>query len=290
MPATTKAPKAKFVPLPDAPTPWKRVKPGGLHIFHNAITKRTRDNLWKFFHPKTGGPEGITTRTGAPEDGEFPWYQRFKRFPKTAHFNGWHSGKYLGTDGGELFAKDWPELYAAITEAIRGINNSNVDMSDVPSWGGFVPESVSSMRHKKDWGLGAHYDNAHDEGVGVVVMLSISADDTVPRRFKFDDPPRGRQFELNTPDSSLVVFGGECYDEWRHMSLHNKHQAAECISMTVRLAGVCGNGGTSGSYSTGAPAAQRVAHGRIAKKMAIAKLSAKCAKQACAAALAQAAA
>ena len=288
MPAAAKAPKAKFVPLPDAPKPWKRVKPKGLHVFHSAITKSTRDKLWNFFHPKTGGPEGTGNRIGTPSDGDFPWYQRFKRFPKTAHFNGWRSGKYIGEEGAELFAKDWPELYAAIAEALGGIKRANVDMRDVPAWGGFIPESVVCMRHKPDWGLGAHYDNAHDPGVGMVVMLTINNDDTVARRFKFDDPPRGREFELNTPDSSLVIFGGECYDEWRHMSLHNKKQTGECISMTVRLAGVCGNGGTSGSYSTGAPAAMRVAHGRIAKKMATSKLSAQCAARACEAVLAKA--
>ena len=38
---------------------------------------------------------------------------------------------------------------------------------------------------------------------------------------------------------------------------------------------------TGGQYSTGAPAAMRVAHDRIRTKMAIDKLSAKCAKQAC---------
>ena len=309
MPATVKAPKAKFTPLPDAPKPWKRVKPNGLHIFNSGISKPTRDKLWTFFHPKTGGPEGLTDKTGTPGDGEFPWYQRFKRFPKTAHFNGWHSGKFTGPDSQKNLKEKYPGLYDAAQEAIAHINGSGADLTDVPAWGGFVPESFSVMRHKPGWGLGAHYDNAHDPGVGMVLMLTLSDDDRMPRVFKFDDTPRGREFTVRTPDSQVTLFGGECYDEWRHMSLINKHQTAECISMTIRLAGVCGSrmrdaagniipgsGSGGGSahlpatahsgYSTGAPAAMRVAHGRIAKKMATTKLSAQCAKAACEAAVA----
>ena len=295
MPATAKrTEKSKFEPLPDAPKPWRRVKPGGLHVFSNAISKPTRDKLWKFFHPKTGGREGHADRIGTPGEGEFQWYQRFKRFPKTAHFNGWHSGKYIGEEGAKTFEQTFPDLYAAATELIQNIKQSNADMSDVPAWGDFAPESISVMRHKPDWGLGAHYDNAHDEGVGMVLMLTISDDDAIPRKFKFDDAPRGREFDMDTPDSQAVVFGGECYDEWRHMSIHNKKQTAEAISMTIRLAGVCGsrlrdsagniipgsasvNGGSTrpatghSGYSTGAPAAMRVAHDRIRKKLAAAR-------------------
>ena len=67
-----------------------------------------------------------------------------------------------------------------------------------------------------------------------------------------------------------------------HESLHNKRQTGECISLTIRLAGVDGStmrndagdripgsayrpaGG--GQYSTGAPAAKKVAHERIREK------------------------
>lgn len=266
----------KFQPLPDAPKPWAMVRPRGLHIVNGGIRKATRDKLWKFFHPKTGTREGAV-----PGEGDFPWYQRFKRFPKTAHFNGWHSGQFLGDDGQQEFANKYPELHAAALEAITSIADAGEDLRDVPNWGNFQPESVAVMRHKPNWGLGNHYDNAHDPGVGMVLMLSISDDDAVPRIFKFTDPPRGRAFSVPTADSQVVVFGGECYDEWQHESVRNPKQSGETISMTIRLAAVCGHTGGGGQYKTGAPAALKVAHGRIRKKMAIAKLSKQCAKQAC---------
>ena len=309
MPATVqRTEKTKFVPLPDAPKPWKRVKPKGLHLFKGAISKSTRDRVWSFFHPKNGSPEGLGDKVGTPGDGEFPWYQRFKRFPKTAHFNGWHSGKFTGDGGPEKLKEMYPALYDAAHEAVAHINASGVDLSDVPAWGGFVPESFAVMRHKPGWGLGAHFDNAHDPGVGMVLMLTFTdGNDSHPRVFKFDDAPRGREFTVPTPDTQATLFGGECYDEWRHMSLSDKKQSSECISMTIRLAGVCGYKGphgavfngsqpgdsnyrpvTGGQYGTGAPAAMRVAHDRIRKKMAIEKLSAECAKKACEAAVASA--
>ena len=309
MPSTVKPP-AKFTPLPDAPKPWAKTRPKGLHIVNGGISKPTRDKLWKFFHPKNGKTEG-----DKPADGDFQWYQRFKRFPKTAHFNGWHSGKFIGAEGQQKFAETYPELYAAALEAVQSVNDSGQDMGDIPAWGNFQPESVAVMRHKPNWGLGNHYDNAHDEGVGMVMMLSISDSDTVPRTFKFTDPPRGKQFPVETKDSQVVVFGGECYDFWQHESVRNSKQSGTTISMTIRLAGVCGAGkrdghgakspyspgfsagvcgykgphgacfngsqpgdssyrpATGGQYATGAPAALKVAHTRLRAMMAAEEVS-----------------
>jgi hypothetical protein len=117
---------------------------------------------------------------------------------------------------------------------------------------------------------GTHYDNAHDPGKGAVLMLSISDDDAVPRQFQFTDPPRGRVCTLDTPDGQVLFFTGEAYDQWAHESLHNPKQSGECISLTVRLADVCGYQADLGalSYATGAPAAKRVAHKRIREQMA----------------------
>jgi hypothetical protein len=266
--------------LPDAPKPWRLQQPKGLHVFPEAISQQTRDALWDFFHPKNGGLEGDATPICKPWEGEFQWYQRFKRFPKTAHYNAWHSGKFLGEEGAEQFEQEYPALYAAAREAVAVVLKA--DIQDIPALRAFRPESVAVMRHRPGWGLGQHYDNAHDEGVGMVLMLSISNDDTVPRTFQFTDPPGGRKWPLSTYDRQVVAFGGEAYDFWQHESVHNKRQSGETISMTIRLAGVCGSrmrdaGGNiipgsahipsgGGQYSTGAPAAKKVAHARIAAK------------------------
>lgn len=273
--------------IPDAPKPWRLDTPKGLHIFDGAISKKTRDGVWAFFHPKNGGREGEDTSMRKPREDEFPWYQRFRRFLNTAHYNAWHSGKFIGEDGQAEFAAKYPELYVMATEAIQTVRQeeeAGESMADVPAWGNFQPESVAVMRHCPGWGLGTHYDNSHDEGVGMVLMLSLSSDDCVPRTFQFTDPPNGRKCPVKTKDCQAIVFGGECYDYWMHESLHNKKQSGETISMTIRLAGVCGStmrnaagdkipgsayrpaGG--GQYSTGAPAAKKVAHARIAAKRA----------------------
>jgi len=268
--------------LPDAPKPWRVVQPGGLHTFDNAISQETRDKVWTFFHPKHGGVEGDDTAVRKPRDGEFEWYQRFKRFPKTAHYNAWHSGKFIGDEGATEFQAKYPALYDMATEALQQILASGQDMTDVPALGNFKPESVAVMRHCPGWGLGTHYDNSHNEGVGMVLMLSISSDDVVPRVFQFTDPPNGRKYTVQTKDRQAVVFGGECYDYWQHESVHNKKQSGETVSMTIRLAGVCGSAmrnaegekiagsayrpAGGGQYGTGAPAAKKVAHARIAAK------------------------
>ena len=146
-------------------------------------------------------------------------------------------------------------------------------LADIPAFDSFKPESVAVMRHCPGWGLGTHYDNAHDEGVGLVLMLSLSSDDRVPRTFQFTNPPDGLKYPVETKDCQAVLFGGEAYDFWMHESLHNKKQSGETISMTIRLAVVCGYQAELGvaSHATGAPAAKRVAHARIAAKREAAK-------------------
>lgn len=253
--------------LPDAPKPWVSTQPNGLYIAEEPITRDARDALWKFFHPKDGRPEGEPKdKTARPREGEFPWYQRFKRFPQTAHYQGWHSGKYIGQAGMRKFKQEQPELYQAVDESLALIKKIAFDEMVLKT---FLPESVAVMRHKPGWGLGAHYDNAHDENKGAVLMLSISDDDTVPRKFQFTDPPRGRIFTIDTPDRHVLFFTGEAYDQWMHESLPNHKQSGECISMTIRLAEVCGYQAELGalSHATGAPAAKKVAHKRIREMM-----------------------
>jgi len=259
--------KTPVVELLPAAKPWVSTHPAGLYISDERITQNARDALWKFFHPKDGSPEGEAgDKTARPHEGEFPWYQRFKRFPKTAHFQGWHSGKYIGQDGMDKFKQDLPELYEAVYESLTLIKKIAPNEMVLET---FLPESVAVMRHKPGWGLGTHYDNAHDENKGAVLMLSISDDDTVPRKFQFTDPPRGRIFTIDTPDRQVLFFTGEAYDQWMHESLHNNKQSGECISMTIRLAGICGHQAELGalSYATGAPAAKKVAHKRIREAM-----------------------
>ena len=82
----------------------------------------------------------------------------------------------------------------------------------------FKPESVNVHLHKPNWGLGAHYDNSHDAGKGMVLMVSIGneaafpKDKRQPRTFLFTDPVRGRQFAVNTPCRQVLLFEDECYD------------------------------------------------------------------------------
>ena len=251
--------------LKDFPKPWKIEKPKGLHIYENGLSKETRDKLWKFFHPKNGNIEPDVPNT---ENGDFPWIQRFKRFPKIAHYNGWHSGKYEGKENLKIFEKTYPQLYNAVNEAYEFIKKQNI--LDIPNLELFIPESVAVMRHKPGWGLGRHYDNAQDENTGIVLLITISENDIIPRKFNFVDAPRGKEFTINTTDSQIVIFGGQCYDFWQHESLRNKKQSGEVISLTIRLANICGSSNlyTTNSYKKGAPAAMKIVfHERLYNKI-----------------------
>lgn len=248
--------------LKDFPKPWKIEKPNGLNIFENVISKNNRDELWNFFHPKNGNIE-----SDIPLENEFKWFQRFKRFP-SAHYNGWHSGKFRGLEEMKLFEKTYPILYKTIFEALYFIKKQNV--TNIPNLENFIPQSVAVMRHKPNWGLGRHYDNAQDENIGIVMLITLCNDDKIPRTFNFVDGPNGRQFPVKTLDSQVIIFGGECYDLWQHESIRNPKQSGETISLTVRLADVCGNNAKLNKYNkykAGAPAAMKIAHKRILEKM-----------------------
>jgi len=250
--------------LKDCPKPWKIEKPNGLNIFENAITKNKRDQLWNFFHPKDGN-----TESDVPLENEFPWIQRFKRFP-SAHYNGWHSGKFRGLEEMKLFETTYPIFYETVIEAHEFIKTQNI--TNIPNLENFIPESISVMRHKPYWGLGRHYDNSQDENSGIVMLITLSNDDKVPRTFNFVDAPNGKQFPVKTFDSQVIIFGGECYDLWQHESIRNPKQTGEAISLTVRLADVCGNNvklNKDNNYKPGAPAAMKIAHKRLLKKMLI---------------------
>ena len=247
--------------LKDYPQPWKIEKPKGLEIFDNALSQKSRDALWKFFHPKNGS---IEPNIPDISTGDFPWFQRFKRFPKTAHYNGWHSGKFQGDEESKIFKNTYPELYDSVYEAYNFIKSQNI--TTIPNIDEFVPGSVSVMRHKPGWGLGRHYDNSQDENTGIVLMITIADNDIVPRTFNFVDGPRGKQFPCKTPDKQIAIFGGECYDLWQHESLRNPKQSCESISLTIRLANVCGanhKNNIKTIYKPGAPAAMAIAHERI---------------------------
>ena len=253
----------KKVYLADCPKPWKIEKPKGLEMYDNALSQKSRDALWKFFHPKNGNIEPDVPNI---EHGDFPWFQRFKRYPKTAHYNGWHSGKFWGEEEAKTFKNTYPELYDAVYEAYDFIKSQNI--TSIPNIENFRPESVAVMRHKPGWGLGRHYDNSLDENKGIVLMITIADNDVVPRTFSFVDGPRGKQFPFKTPDKQIAIFGGECYDLWQHESLRNPKQSCESISLTIRLANVCGSNDKHNIktiYKPGAPAAMAIAHERIKK-------------------------
>lgn len=266
MPKSAKS--AAVVELSDAPKPWTTKKPPGLYVCPQPLSKGACVNAWQFFHPTNSFPEGaVDDKTGKPrsELSEFPWYQRFKRFPKTAHHNGWHSGEYRGEEGMAKLQEDWPVLHATAMEALEMVKAA---VPDEAALEGFLPESIAVMRHKPGWGLGRHFDNAHDAGKGAVLMLTFSDDDTVPRVFKFSCPPLGLEYPVETLDGQAIFFTGDCYDLWAHESLHNEKQSGECISLTIRMADVCGYRVTPGAspYKPGAPAAKKVAHERIDAK------------------------
>ena len=106
----------------------------------------------------------------------------------------------------------------------------------------------------------AHYDDTHDVGHGMVLMVSISKDQLhLPRKFMFTDPVQGRKYELFTPNRQVILFKDECYDFWRHESIRDKHQSGTCLSFTIRLKSIDGynNFADDRKYPKGAPAAAR---------------------------------
>jgi hypothetical protein len=244
------------------PKKWAIVKPNGLHIVNKAISKKTASK--------------IKAKMLAPG---FPWVQRFKRFPKTAHFNFWRIGPFVGDEQQKTFADEYPEVFALCQEAVASLK-AQVAIDDPNSTfcDSFIAESVSVHRHKPNWGLGPHYDDAHDKGFGKVLMVSVGTEKQFPlesrkpRTFLFTDPVLGRQFPVPTPSRQAVLFEGDCYDLWRHESVRDPKQTGECLSFTLRLKAVDGYAGIDQShreYPRGAPAAEAQAHKRLREKHGI---------------------
>lgn len=204
----TKASKQDL--LPDKPKPWKTVKPKGLfELSGPAISQKTYDELWGLFHPKG-------------ED--FPWKARFNRFGN-AHPNHWSTGKFE-------FEKNYPLIFKAALEALESAKRE-ISIGDCPLLHTeFTPQFVSVMRHLPSWGLGAHVDNVRENGI--VLLLSISNNDEIARKFKFTVPQLGWEYVVSTGNCHLCIFTGEAYEIWAHESIRNPKQTGECISLTIR--------------------------------------------------------
>ena len=228
------ATKPKLEPLPDAPKPWRSFRPAGLFTMLGAVSVATAAVAWNFFLTVT-------------------WFQRFPRFPKTAHFNGYH-----------CMMTDHLEIHNLVTEAIH----SAMMMDPHPKVQIMLdhPErvSVAVMRHMPDWGLGAHVDNIADDGF--VLGIALSNCKKVPRMFRWANAVFGLEWEIDTPHRSIFTFSGQVYTIFTHSSVKNPKQDGECVSLTVRLKDDDGyyQAGEfktkSTRFATGAPAAMRNAH------------------------------
>ncbi len=242
--------------LADAPKPWAIVKPKGLFIVPDGVRLRTAEAVWDFFNTP-----------------DFPWFQRFGvRFPKTAKFNNYRIGPFMGDDEQRAFEDKYPAVYQMCQEAVAAMRAHLEAKEPDSSFKHFKAESVNVHKHEPGWGLGAHYDDTHDVGHGMVLMASISKDQLhLPRKFMFTDPVRGRKYEVFTPNRQVLLFKDACYDFWRHESIRDKHQSGTCLSFTIRLKSIDGynNFADDRKYPKGAPAAAMWAHKRIRAGRAI---------------------
>ena len=237
------------------PKDWTISKPHGLYVRENAISDETHAKLLAYLE-------------------QVPWIQRFgKQYPKTAHHNYMYTTKEeteSGHDDAELRA-EYPELFETAHEVFNSMK-SEIPPGTHAAFDNFEPQRISVHKHCPNWGLGAHYDNSHDEGDGLVLMLNVVKEDPtktaqIQREFLFTDPPGGRKFGVFTPAKMGMVFTGNAYDYWRHESVRNPKQTVTNYSITIRLKKVCGYGKTMADqlkYKPGAPAAEKVAHQRIA--------------------------
>lgn len=242
-----------------ATKPWKKnEKPKGLFVLNRAISKDTARSVWKYFNA----------------DG-FPWVQRFKRFPKTAHFNNWRCS--VGDDK-HAFERDYPALHTMANEAVDAMKRHLDEVEPDSSFKRFKIENINVHLHKPNWGLGAHYDDSQKTGDGMVLMISIGNEGVFdkqtrkPRTFLFTDPVRGCEYAVETPCRQVILFKDECYDLWRHESVRNKNQTGDCLSFTVRLKSTDGNHNHANDreFPRGAPAAEKQAHKRMRAKYGIA--------------------
>ena len=263
-PSTKRVKKPKRPPpnwelFPELPRQqWASEKPSGLYVLPESISQTTHDSLLSFFEEKV------------------VWVQRFgKQYPKTAHYNYFRT--YIDADDpSEIDAelkKKYPELYAASHECFSNMKKI-IPEGCHTAFDSFHPETFSVHKHCPNWGLGAHYDNTHDPGDGLVLMLNVVREgEQVPaihREFCFTDPPSSRKYSVFTPAKLGVVFTGNAYDFWQHESIRNKKQTDTCYSITIRLKKVCGHGKKVGetTYKPGAGPAKEVAHKRISAKRA----------------------
>lgn len=244
--------------LPERKKPWRTKQPSGLYVVEKGISKETAAAVWEFFHP----PEG------------FEWKQRFgARFPKTAHFNHWRSGSFVGREEQRRFKREYNALYKMCEEAVASLQAHLHTLGD-HSLDDFVGESVNVHLHEPGWGLGPHYDDAHDPGNGKVVMVTLSAERLYPRGkrrprvFRFTDPVLGRKFDLQTWCRQVLVFKGPAYDGWCHESVRDWRQTGACLSFTIRQHNCDGstNAADDRAYPKGAPAAAKIAHKRLREK------------------------
>ena len=243
--------------LPEAPKPWTETKPKGLFILPKGISPKTCRDAHAFFNTPN-----------------FPWEQRWgKRFPKTAHFNNYRIGPFEGEDARREFEEKFPAVYALAHEATNQMREYLRIKDPDGAFEHFQPESVNVHKHEPGWGLGAHYDDTHDVGHGMVLMVSIYGKEDVdrPRKFLFTDPVHGKQYTVETPNRQVLCFMREAYDFWRHESLRKHTQSDTCLSLTIRLKSIDGyvNFADDRKYPKGAPAAAMWAHKRIRAGRAI---------------------
>lgn len=243
--------KSDLLPHKPKPNSYKKTRrPTGLFVRDGAISKSTSRAVWNYFNTP-----------------DFPWEQRFKRF-STCHYNNKKFGPYVGDEQQADFERDYPAMHAMVHEATFWMNEHIAQFEPDSSFKRFKPESVNVHKHEPGWGLGAHYDDSHDEGMGIVLMITVCDPDAynpIPREFRFTDPVGGYQYSVRTPDGNCVVFKDACYDFWRHESIRNKKQTGTALSFTVRLKSVDGylNFKNDKKYGRGAPAAEMTAHMRM---------------------------
>ena len=226
----------------------------GLFVLNNGIREETANSVKSFFSKSN-----------------FPWVQRFNRFPATAHYNWWRCGPYQGEEEQHEFESSYPEIYQLAHEAVDAMNRHLVEAEPNSSFLNFRAESVNVHLHKLNWGLGAHYDDSHDQGNGMVLMVSLGNEGDFPenkrqpRIFRFTDPVQGYQYDVKTTNSQIILFKDECYDLWRHESVRDKKQTGDCLSFTIRLKSIDGyeNKADTGKYPKGAPFAAKMAHKRL---------------------------
>ena len=259
---------------------WTKAAPIGLHVASRGISKATGRAVWDFFgkHPTTGEP------------GAFPWYQRFTRPGKYGHKNVWRSPILGLPEDGDQHRDQLPALHATIEEAcaamktcLRTTIESTADPETRATYEGQLArfeafaaaptKSVNVHKHEPNWGLGAHYDDAHDPGQGMVLMVSVGNEAEAqpdrtkrqPRQFRFTDPIRGYVCDVPTWTRQVLMFTGDAYEQWRHESLRRPKQTGTCISMTIRLPSVCGYAGSKYGrrYAKGPREAEAVAHLRM---------------------------